>query len=61
MFRSVWDRIHSGMDPFCLHGTGSKLERYSSTFISGPFGKNFPILSCFSYQFLNEYCKALGS
>ena len=30
MFRSVWDRIHYGTDPLCLHGTGSKLERYSS-------------------------------
>ena len=28
MFRSVWDRIHYGMDPLSLHGTGSKLERY---------------------------------
>ena len=28
MFRSIWDRIHSGTDPLCLHGTGSKLERY---------------------------------
>ena len=25
-----WDRIHSGTDPLCLHGTGSELERYSS-------------------------------
>ena len=31
MFRSVWDQIHSGTDPLCLHGTGSKLERYGST------------------------------
>ena len=30
MFRSVWDRIHCGTDPLCLHGTGSKLERYGS-------------------------------
>ena len=30
MFRSVWDRIHYGSDPLCLHGTGSKLERYGS-------------------------------
>ena len=30
MFRSVWDRIHYGTDPLCLHGTGSKLERYGS-------------------------------
>ena len=27
MFRSVWDQIHCGMDPLCLHGSGSKLER----------------------------------
>ena len=25
MFKSVWDRIHFGTDPLCLHGTGSKL------------------------------------
>ena len=30
MFRFVWDRIHYGTDPLCLHGTGSKLERYGS-------------------------------
>ena len=30
MFRSVWDRIHYGRDPLCLHGTGSKLEGYGS-------------------------------
>ena len=38
MFRSVWDRIHYGTDPFCLHGTDSKLERYCSILdhISGP-------------------------
>ena len=30
MFRSVWDRIHSGTDPLCLHGTGLKLERHGS-------------------------------
>ena len=30
MFRSVWDRIYYGTDPLCLHGTGSKLERYGS-------------------------------
>ena len=24
-------RIHFGTNPFCLHGTGSKLERYGST------------------------------
>ena len=30
MFRSVWDRTHCGTDPPCLHGTGSKLERYGS-------------------------------
>ena len=27
-FRSVWDRINYGTDPLCLHGTGSRLERY---------------------------------
>ena len=31
MFRSLWDWIHSGTDPLCLHGTGSRLERYGST------------------------------
>ena len=31
MFRSVWNRSHSGTDTLCLHGTGSKLERYGST------------------------------
>ena len=30
MFRSIWDRVHSGTDPLCLHGTGSKLKRYGS-------------------------------
>ena len=30
MFRSVWDRIHYDKDLLCLHGTGSKLERYGS-------------------------------
>ena len=30
MFRSVLDRLHCGTDPLCLHGTGSKLERYGS-------------------------------
>ena len=29
-FRSVWDQIHCGTDPLCLHGTSSKLERYGS-------------------------------
>ena len=28
MLRSVWDRIHYGMDPLCLHGTVSKQEQY---------------------------------
>ena len=31
MFRSVWNRSHSGADTLCLHGAGSKLERYDST------------------------------
>ena len=31
MFRSVWDWIYSGTDPLCLHGTGSELEWYGST------------------------------
>ena len=30
IFRSVWDRIHYGTDPLCLHVTGSKLGRYGS-------------------------------
>ena len=31
MFRSIWDWVHSGTDPLCLHRTGSKLKRYGST------------------------------
>ena len=31
MIRFVWDRIHSGTDPLCLHGTGSGLEWYGFT------------------------------
>ena len=31
MLTSVWDRVHCGTDPPCLHGTGSKLELYGST------------------------------
>ena len=30
MFRSVWDQIHYGTDPLCLHGTGLNLERHGS-------------------------------
>ena len=42
MFKSVWDRIHYGTDPFCLHGTGGPVRnwngtvQYGITFISGP-------------------------
>ena len=31
MIRSIWDQIHYGTDPLCLHGTSLKLERHTST------------------------------